>query len=289
MNIVKYKISELERKRNELLEQFENQDAQVFTDNTIQELIQCKEDLVKSYSKKENEMKNIEDKLEQLRQEKDGLQRQLDQVYNADRDGSETAIKLKDCREKILGILTITIMGYEADDKLNDKVLFEAQNQLTAITKEMETDKKKFDDQENSIQTKLDNTKSELAARWGAVSQSEKELGTIEQKMSLLTKDLNELAKRTRNKPRNIDQSLDEINQKLDNLRETRRLTNDNMNNKNKEMIELSGQITETTKNKDMILKKQDFDALQNKLATINQEYQSLESTFFVYFGKYSR
>ena len=250
INIVKYKISELEKKRNELLEMFETMDAQIFTENTIQELIQCKEDLVKSYSKKENEIKNIENKLEQLRQEKDTVQRQLDQVNNADRDSSEVTIKLKDCRDKILGLITINLIGNETDERYYEKILNEAEKQLIALTKEMENDKKKFDEQENNIQTRLDNTKAELATKWGAVNGSERELSTIEQKMSLLTKELNELTKRTRNKPRNIDQSIEEINQKLENLRETRRLINDSMNNKNKELIDLSGQLNENTKNK---------------------------------------
>jgi predicted nuclease with TOPRIM domain len=43
----------------------------MFTDNSLKELLECKESLQQNYAKKESELHNIETKLEALRNEKD--------------------------------------------------------------------------------------------------------------------------------------------------------------------------------------------------------------------------
>jgi hypothetical protein len=46
---------------------------------------------------------------------------------SADKDNSEVSIKLKDCKEKILAIVTITIIGVDNDERYNDRFLVESE------------------------------------------------------------------------------------------------------------------------------------------------------------------
>ena len=278
LNIAKYKIQELEKKRNALLDEFDTKGQNVFTDNSLKDLIECKENLVENYAKKEVDLRTIESKLDNLRNEKDSAQKQLDQLMNAEKDNSEVTIKLKDCREKIMAIVTVNLIGNESDERYNDKVVIEAERQLTLMTKELDNETKRFDDQENILEMRLNNTRADLSSKMNTNTMSAKELDAINPKIVNLSQEVAELAKKVKiGKPQSSRQ-LEELNEKIENLRESSTMNSETLDRKTKELVEISGQITDNTKNKELVLKKQDLDDLNNKLGMLDTEFKSHES-----------
>lgn len=244
LGVIRYKAEENERKRKEINEIFAIHEHQRFTDNSIEELKKGRDEFLKVYSKKEADFKMIEKKLEEERLEKENKLKKLENLQNSDKELNEINIKLKDCRDKLVDYADLNISNFPVDDKYNDRIYTEAQNKLNTLVKELEAEKRKRDEEENKIETLLNEARADLSRKEGLIDLKNSEYDQTNIKITTLTKEIAELTRITKNKPRNSSNALEELNEQIDSLKETSDSFSQAYNKKTNELMELSNQIT---------------------------------------------
>ena len=250
LNITKFRISEINRQKEQLMADFEENDVQIFEGNSLEELNKCKEDIITSYKKKEGDLETLDGKIDAVRKNKEELQRQLDQIQHLERDQSEINIKIKDYRERILQIITIDLVGNESDAKLNEKVLNKAQLQTDMLLKEVTNESQKIEQQEQNIEGDLNNFRSSLSSKEGLVENSEVELRTNLQKIQRLSDEVNRLTRTAKGSKKSFEEDLAAINEKIDDLKEDVATYNQNISQRTKELMEATGKVSSNAKNK---------------------------------------
>lgn len=250
LNIIKFRISELQRQRNILLKSLEDNGAQVFSENSMEELNRCKEELTNNYKKKEEDLVILEEKLETLRKKKDTLQKQLDQIQYLERDQSEINIKIKDYRERIMQLITVDLVGNESDAKLNEKVLVKAQAQLESMTKEITSESERLEEQEQNMENDLNNFRASLSSKEGLSENNENELRTTKVKIQNLTVELEKFNKQNKGSKKNLDDDLEGMEDNMENLKDNLAMFNENKDRRTKELVEISEKMRNNAKNK---------------------------------------
>lgn len=250
LSIIRYKMSENEKKKEEVLQQFEIYQHQIFTDNSIEDLKKGRDDFLKAFSKKENDLKTCETKLEEQRQEKEVKLKKLESLQSSDKEISEINIKLKDCRDKLVDLAELDTSNLPMDDKYNDKIYNDSQTRLNTLVKEVESEKRKRDEEENKIETLLNEARAELSHKQGLLELKNQEFDQTNIKIASLSKEVIELSRITKNKPRNSNNALEDINDQIDNLKETSDSFSMAYDKKTNELMDLTNQITGFSKTK---------------------------------------
>lgn len=250
LNIVDFRISEIEKHKETLLAYFEDHGARVFNENSFEDLMKCKDELVKNFKRKEEDLVTVDERLVNLRKNKDGLQKQLEQMQFLERDQSEINIKVKDYRERILQVISIDLAGNETDKKLNEMVLNRSQGQYEVLSKEVNSETQKIEQQEQAIENDLNNFRSSLSSKVGLIDNNENEFRMSNDKIQRLTGEVSRLSKAAKSGQSGVEQELEALNEQIDDLKENVALYNDNLNKRTKEMFELSEQMSSSAKNK---------------------------------------
>jgi len=253
LNIVRFRISEIQKQRDTLVAYFESSDAELFSDNTIEELLRVKEGINQSYKKKDEESALLDEKLDTLRKNKDTLQKQLEQIQHLEKDQSEITIRIKDYRERILQIVPVDIIGNETDIKLNEKVLNKAQINLDSLNKEVNIESQKLDEQEQSLENDLNNFRASLSSKEGLNANDENEFRNVNQKIARLMEEINKFGKLPKGGKSNLEEEIEAINNKIENLRDNLEMFNESVTLKTKKLLETSEQMTKNAKNKVII------------------------------------
>lgn len=250
LNVLKFRISDLQKRKETVLADIETEGNQIFTENSIDELYKCKEQLVQQYKRKDEVLGAIDEKLDNFRKSKDEKQRQLDQLQFSDRDQSETSIKIKDYRERILQLINVDLSGNETDAKLNEKVLKTAQSQVDSLTKEVNTESQKLEDQEQNMENELNNYRSSLSSKEGLNDNNEHELVTTTQKIQLLADEIAKFNKNPKGNKKTVDDEIAKVNDSIDDCKENLAIDNDKLNKLTKELVETTEKIRNSAKNK---------------------------------------
>ena len=247
---MRFRISELQKQRDTLVNYFESSNAQMFTENTIEELLRVKEDIAKNYKKKDEESVMLDEKLDALRKNKDALQKQLEQIQFLEKDQSEITIRIKDYRERILQIVSVDIVGNETDIKLNEKVLNKAQITLESLNKEVNIETQKLDEQEQSVEGDLNNFRSSLSSKEGLNVNDENELRNTTQKIARLMEEISKSKSLPKGGSNSLDEEIEAIANKIENLKENLEAFNESVTRKTEEIVNNSEQMTKIAKNK---------------------------------------
>jgi len=252
VRIVKRDIEEVQRQRDALLTYFEENDVETFSDNSSEELVKCKDEVVRSCQKKEEEIVLVDQKLEGLRKKKEDLQKQLEELSNLNKDSTESAVRTKDYRNRILEIIPVELVGNETEIKLNEKVLNKAQIQLETWEKEVKTESAKLEEQERASENDLKNFGSGLASKEGLYMNDETEYKNIGAKIQRLTEEIKQAGGGRQNQGGRsaIDNELERISDNMENLKDNLGNYNDNLNQKTKELVEITEQMGKNAQNK---------------------------------------